>query len=172
MSYHHVGSLARAWQKEIADPVFLSTTTNTLDAKGRVSVPAPFRARVAKDGFETVVIWMSLNGDYLEGATLSYLERLQDSLDQMDPFDETREAMEQAIFGGSVELGFDSGGRISLPATLIDAAGLAKKATFVGVGRTFQIWNPDAHAAHLETARATALANRSQVPTPTPKART
>jgi len=147
--------------------VFLSTTTNTLDAKGRVSVPAPFRARVAKLGQETIVVWMSLDGQYLEGATLDHLERMQDSLDQLDPFDETRQAMEQVIYGGSVELGFDSGGRISLPSALIEDAGLDKKATFVGVGRTFQIWNPDAHATHVADARATALANRHKVPTPT-----
>ena len=152
--------------------MFLSTTTNTLDAKGRVSVPAPFRARAAKTGHETIVVWMSLDGQYLEGATLDHLERMQDSLDQLDPFDETRQAMEQVIFGGSVELGFDGGGRISLPAALIEAAGLDRKATFVGVGRTFQIWNPDAHAAHLAAARETALANRRNVPTPTPKANT
>ena len=143
--------------------MFLSTTTNTLDAKGRVSVPANFRARIKG---ESVVVWPSFEGDYLEGATLEYMERLLTSLDDLDFYDEAREALNQAIFASSVELSFDSGGRVKLPDDLVDYAGLDGKASFVGLGRTFQIWNPDAHADHMATARATARENRHKLASP------
>ena len=149
--------------------MFLSTTTNTVDAKGRTSVPANFRARIAKSDLQGVVVWPSFEGDYLEGATIEYMERLLTSLDELDFYDEAREALNQAIFASSVELGFDGGGRIKLPAHLIAHAGLDGKAAFVGLGRTFQIWNPDAHAEYMEAARETASANRHKLAAPRPR---
>ena len=143
--------------------MFLSTTTNALDAKGRVSVPANFRARI---NGESVVVWPSFEGDYLEGATLDYMERLLTSLDELDFYDEAREALNQAIFAASRELSFDSGGRVKLPDDLVAHAGLSDKASFVGLGRTFQIWNPDAHAEHMQRARETAMANRHKLASP------
>jgi len=51
--------------------MFLSTVTNSLDAKGRVSVPADFRATISetpsKSPFDGIVVWPSLDGNYLEG---------------------------------------------------------------------------------------------------------
>jgi MraZ protein len=146
--------------------VFLSTTTNTLDAKGRVSVPALFRARIAKSDLQGVVVWRSFDGAYLEGAMIEHLEQLQDALDQLDYYDEARVALTQAIFADAEPLSFDSGGRVKLADRLIEYAQLDGKATFVGLGRTFQIWNPDHHASHLEAARETAMANRHKLASP------
>ena len=153
---------AQTYGKGLAN-VFLSTTTNTLDGKGRVSVPANFRARI---NGESVVVWPSFEGDYLEGATLAYMERLLTSLDDLDFYDEAREALNQAIFAASRELAFDSGGRVKLPADLIEHAQLSDKAAFVGLGRTFQIWDPDAHAAHMRRARETAREHRHKLASP------
>ena len=146
--------------------MFLSTTTNTLDAKGRVSVPANFRATLGRSGFQGIVVWRSLDGGYLEGAAIEHLDRLQDALDQLDYYDEARVALTQAIFADTEQLGFDGGGRVNLPARLVEHANLDGKATFVGLGRTFQIWNPDDHAAHLEASREVALENRHKLQAP------
>lgn len=146
--------------------MFLSTTTNNLDAKGRVSVPALFRAQTEGSAHKGVVVWRSIEGEWLEGAAIEHLERLQDSLDQLDYYDEARVALTQSIFADAEPLSYDSGGRINLPARLADYAGLDGKARFVGLGRTFQIWNPEAHDAHLAQARQTALANRHKLASP------
>ena len=51
--------------------MFLSTVTNSLDAKGRVSVPADFRSVIGEsgreDGFDGIIVWPSFDGAYLEG---------------------------------------------------------------------------------------------------------
>jgi len=143
--------------------VFLSSVTNSLDVKGRVSVPANIRTHCSLSGFEGVVIWPSLDGAYLEGGDLSVLSHYQAMLDQMDMYDVGREALELVIFGESEKLGFDSTGRISLPAAFRDHAKLSGKVTFIGRGRKFEIWDEASHAARRSELRDKALANRHRM---------
>lgn len=143
--------------------VFLSSTTNNLDAKGRLSVPANFRTQCSESGFEGVVLWPSLDGAYLEGGDLSILGHYQEMLDRMDMYDEGREALELVIFGESEKLGFDSTGRISLPTAFRDHAGLSGRVTFVGRGRKFEVWDSVAHDARRAALREKARANRHRM---------
>ena len=143
--------------------MFLSSTTNALDAKGRVSVPASFRATCSGSGYDGIVVWPSLDGDYLEGGDLSILGYYQGALDQMDMYDEGREALELVIFGESEKLGFDSTGRISLPQAFRDHAGLDGKVTFIGRGRKFEIWNAEKHDMRKAALREKARLNRHRM---------
>lgn len=155
--------------------MFLSTATNTLDAKGRLSVPADFRANVGDGNFDGIVLWPSFDGAYLEGGGLSLLEDYQALLEGMDPYDEARIAFERAIFAESRRLSFDATGRITLPRDLADYAGLSKQATFVGLGRRFEVWDPESYKARAENARTMARENRHRLrlvgrPNPSDKA--
>ena len=94
---------------------------------------------------------------------VEHMSTLQEALDQLDYYDEARVALTQAIFADAEELSFDSGGRVKLPEGKAEYADLDGQVRFVGLGRTFQIWNPAAHEEHLETMRATALANRHKL---------
>ncbi len=92
---------------------------------------------------------------------MSRMEQLSASIDRLDPFSDERDAFATAILGGSVQLAFDGEGRIMLPALLIEAAGLSEQATFVGKGRTFEIWQPDAFNAYAANARDMAKTQRA-----------
>ncbi|MGB0908542.1 MAG: division/cell wall cluster transcriptional repressor MraZ [Maricaulaceae bacterium] len=140
--------------------MFLATVTNNLDAKGRVSVPSEFRSVVAGADFDGIIVWPSFDGAYLEGGGQALLEAYQSSLDQMDYYDEGRIALQRAIFAESRRLPFDSGGRVSLPKDLADYAGLNGRITFVGLGRKFEIWSPDAHEARSAKMRELAREHR------------
>jgi len=140
--------------------MFLSTVTNSLDAKGRVSVPADFRNVVAGSSFDGIIIWPSFDGKYLEGGGMSLLEDYQNSLDRTDHYDAGRMALQRAIFAASRPLSFDSGGRVSLPKDLHEYAGLNGKVTFVGLGRRFEIWSPDALEAQSGNVQELARESR------------
>lgn len=140
--------------------VFLSTTTNGVDAKGRVSVPADFRAVVKASPFDGIVVWPSFDGPFLEGGGQALLERYQALIEEMDPYDEARIAFERAIFGAARPLSFDSNGRVTLPKEMADHAGLEGKATFVGLGSRFEIWSPEQYEAHQAEARQFARENK------------
>ncbi len=152
--------------------LFLSTVTNRVDKKGRVSVPANFRAKLSESEANTLVCYESL-GDHpcVEGCGLNRIERLAEAFDEMDPFDEERNAFAAHILGGARELAIDSDGRIVLPSELLGFAGITNEACFVGLGATFQIWNPKEFEHYRMAARERARAARGQIPWSNTKSR-
>ena len=62
-------------------------------------------------------------------------------VDALDEFSEDRDAL-SSIFADAQQLAFDGEGRIILPQALCEHAGITENAAFVGLGRTFQIWEP------------------------------
>ena len=137
--------------------VFLSSFVNKIDKKGRVSVPAPFRAALGSDA-AGIVVFKSLQYDALEGCSVAHLELLSQSLEQQDLPPEMFELIETTIFGGAVQIPFDGEGRISLPQPLIASIGITEEVAFVGRRKTFQIWDPAKRAAHDDAARQQAKA--------------
>ena len=128
---------------------FLSTFTNKVDKKGRVSVPAQFRTAVSSSHFPGIVLYRPLNLPCIEGSDISFLEQLSDRLyGDFGPFDPHQMSVATAILGGAAQLSFDPEGRVALPGELRGAANIEGEATFVGIGRKFQIWASDAYKAH------------------------
>src|SRR5262245_39208025 len=121
--------------------LFLSTYKNKIDRKGRVSVPSSFRNALLKEEYPGVIVYESINNKCIEDCSLSHIEQLNDTIDSLDPYSDERDAFATIILGGSVQLSFDSEGRILLPESLIEFALLSECACFVGKGRTFEIWN-------------------------------
>src|SRR5580698_8141081 len=118
-------------------PVFLSSFVNRIDKKGRVSVPASFRAALGADA-SGIVVFKSLQQEALDGCSIGHLELLSQSLEKQDLPPDFYELIETTIFGGSVQLPFDSEGRVSLPANLAGAVGISDEVAFVGRRKTFQ----------------------------------
>jgi len=147
--------------------MFLSTTTNGVDAKGRVSVPADFRTVVA--GEPGVFVWRSFDGPFLDGGGQRRMAELQEFVDGLGPYDEDRINLERVIFGGAKLLTFDGNGRVSLPREFADHAGLDGKATFVGMGRRFEIWSPEAYASAHEQALEFARSSKNALRAPKAK---
>ncbi len=143
--------------------MFLGTHANAIDAKGRVSVPADFRAVVRAEGLEGVYCWRSFDGGLLEGGGARRMQRFQDAIEAMDPYDETRQAFEQVIFGGARLLGFDATGRVTLPREFLEHGAFASEAAFVGLGDRFEIRAPGVHAERYEAAVSMARRNKSDL---------
>ena len=139
--------------------LFLSSTTNKVDKKGRVSVPSSFRAALQANGGDDVhhgiVVFRSLQVDALDACSLKHLDILSASLERLSLTPEMYELIETTIFGGSIQLQIDADGRIILPEHFMEAVGIEDEATFVGRRRTFQIWNPKKFKAFENKSRET-----------------
>lgn len=133
--------------------LFLSTFINKIDKKGRVSVPARFRAALSEQDGSGVVVFRSLHHEALEACSYTHMEQLSENLEQLEMDPEEKDLIATTIFGGSVQLPFDGDGRIILPKDMIEFANIEGEASFVGRSNTFQIWNPERFAAYQETAR-------------------
>lgn len=133
--------------------LFLSTFINKIDKKGRVSVPATFRAALSKASFQGVAAFRSYKMSAIEGCDLDRMQRLSESVDNIDLFSQEHDDLAATIFADSQQLAFDSEGRIMLPKELLEHAGITDQACFVGRGATFQIWAPEVFKEHQEKAR-------------------
>lgn len=140
--------------------LFLSTFMNKLDKKGRVSVPSSFRALLSDENFSGLIAYQSISNKCIEACSIDRIKHISDSIDNLDPYSDERDAFATIILGGSSKLQFDSEGRILLPENLINFAELQDKACFVGKGKTFEIWNPGLYDEHYEKAKSIAAQNR------------
>lgn len=132
---------------------FLSSQTNRIDAKGRVSVPAGFRAVMARHGIEElyglkdfIFPAYSLGGPDL-------LDRFERQIATMDPFSPEAHGLSLVIHGGGAFFKLDGEGRLMVSDAIREAAGLEDMVTFVGRSDHFQIWNPAAFEAAQSEAR-------------------
>ena len=122
--------------------MFLSTYENKLDKKGRVSVPASFRSYLSSLGYNGVICYPSFNNQSIEACSQDRIEKLSNTIDSLNPFEEKRDFFATSILSESISLQFDSEGRISLPIKLLKHAKIKNNMMFVGQGKTFQIWEP------------------------------
>ena len=142
---------------------FVSHYVNRVDAKGRVSIPATFRAVLARDGFEGLYVHPSLDAEALDCGGNSLLRQIEGLLDTFSPFSEERDTYSTALLGTSEILKIDSEGRVILTESLKEYAGIAAEVTFVGQGYKFQIWEPSRFRAHLDEARDRVRTLRKQL---------
>ncbi|KAB2866921.1 MAG: division/cell wall cluster transcriptional repressor MraZ [Bauldia sp.] len=132
---------------------FVSTFTNRLDAKGRVSIPAPFRAVLAVDGFDGLYCCPTLDQRAFDAGGNRLRERIRASLANFEPFSEDHELLSTTLIGDSEILKIDQDGRVVLTETIRAHAGITDRVTFVGQAYKFQIWEPERFAAYREEAK-------------------
>ena len=131
--------------------LFLSTYENKLDAKGRVSVPAPFRSVLDRNR-SPLYIYKSLTLPCLEGCGPTRIGQIVDAIDEMDSLSKEAEVLQTMLFSAQ-EMKIDSDGRMLLPVEFIAFADLDGMALFAGIGRSFQIWRPDLHQSREKDTR-------------------
>jgi MraZ protein len=133
---------------------FMGTHQNRLDAKGRVSIPAPFRNLLKNDdGVTELVLRPSHNHPCIEGWPSAMFEALSAPLLRLAMFSKEQDDLATTLFGDAFRVEPDKEGRIVLPEFLKEYAGLTEGVTFMGPGPTFEIWEPAAGARRRAEAR-------------------
>jgi MraZ protein len=131
---------------------FVSHYMLRLDAKGRVSVPASFRAVLARDGFDGVYCYPALDRPALDAGGNALLAEIEALVAGLSPYSEQRERFSLALYGTSETLNVDGEGRVVITDVLKTHAGIADAVAFVGLGHKFQIWEPGRFRAELAEA--------------------
>jgi MraZ protein len=131
---------------------FVSHYQLRLDAKGRVSVPAPFRAVLARDGFDGLYCYPALDRPALDAGGNALLAEIETLIAGFAPYSDERERFALSLYGTSETLKIDGEGRVVLTDTLKSHAGIADAVSFVGLGHKFQIWEPGRFRAELAEA--------------------
>jgi MraZ protein len=131
---------------------FVSHYLLRLDAKGRVSVPASFRAVLAHDGFDGLYCYPALDRPALDAGGNALLAEIETLTAGFAPFSDQREQFSLSLYGTSETLKIDGEGRVVLTDALKTHAGIADAVTFVGLGHKFRIWEPGRFRAELAEA--------------------
>ena len=143
--------------------MFLSSYENRVDKKGRVSVPATFRSHLSAMGYNGFISYPSFNHPALEAFSQDRIEKLSNTIDSLNPFEEKRDFFATSILSESENLQFDTEGRISFSDKLLNHAKIKNNILFVGLGQTFQIWEPKNFEKFKIVARKKAYQNRSNL---------
>ena len=143
--------------------MFLSSYENKIDKKGRVSVPATFRSHLSGMGYNGFISYPSFNHSALEACSQDRIEKLSNAIDSLNPFEEKRDFFATSILSESENLQFDTEGRVSLSEKLLLHAKIKNTVLFVGLGKTFQIWEPHNFEKFKTVARKKAYQNRSNL---------
>jgi len=137
---------------------FVSTFENKIDAKGRVSVPASFRAvleqdAIRVDGSLAIYCYPSLDAPALDAGGTRLTQKIDELLEALPDYSDERDELSVALYGDVEFLKIDGDGRIVLPKELREHVGIESKVTFVGLGQKFQIWEPEQFAERRTRAR-------------------
>ena len=141
--------------------MFLSSFENKIDKKGRVSVPSSFRAYLNSIGYNSFITYPSFNHPALEACAQNRIEKLSDSIDSLGPFDDKKDYFATSVLSQSINLNFDSEGRVTIPEKLLKHAKIKTNIIFVGLGKVFQIWDPTYFEKFKSFAKKKSYLNRS-----------
>jgi MraZ protein len=110
---------------------------HTLDEKNRLTLPARFRARFA----EGLVLTRGIDGCLTVYTPTEFAEKVESPLAKLDPFSRESRAMERFYYANAVEAVPDKQGRIMIPQSLIQKAGLTREVLVIGVSSRLEIWD-------------------------------
>ena len=124
-------------------------------------MPAAFRSYLVSQGYNGFISYPSFNHSSLECCSQDRIERLSSTIDTLNPFEDKRDFFATSILSECSSFQFDNEGRVLLTGKLLDHAKIKNNVLFVGLGSTFQIWDPKNFEKFKIIARKKAHQNRS-----------
>lgn len=123
--------------------LFRGATAISIDSKGRLAVPAKYRELLAEYCAGQLVATIDTESRCLLIYPLPEWEEIQKKLEALPSFNPAARRIQRLLIGHASDLELDSNGRILLPATLREYAGLNKKLMLVGQGNKMELWSEE-----------------------------
>ncbi len=121
--------------------MFRGANEVTIDAKGRMAIPARYRDELVTIGAGELVVTVDLKKDnYLLVYPKIHWERFEAELMNM-PYDDSVRMVQRRMLGNALETTMDAQGRILVSSLLRKQASLKKKAVLIGQGNRFELWD-------------------------------
>jgi len=136
---------------------FLSNAINKVDKKGRVSIPATFRALLEKRKETQLYTLQSIDMPTIDAGGTDLLIAYEKRMADLDPLTSEYDDLSFYYHGDSAWMKIDGDGRIVLSDTLREHTGITEQVAFVGRGTFFQMWEPEKFATYRREARARIL---------------
>ena len=122
--------------------MFFGETAINLDAKGRLAIPMRYRDAIQEQcSGEMVLTYSAFDNGALYLYPKNEWERVRDDVTGLSTFNPGHRSLQRKLVGSASAVEPDGNGRIQLPQTLRQVAGLEKKVVLLGMGTRFEIWN-------------------------------
>ena len=138
--------------------MFLGEYQHSLDAKGRVILPARYRDQLAEGAFVT-----KGRGGCLSVYTPEGFEEVASVVREQSKRGNKELNAARTFFSGAQEIRLDRQGRVALPQNLREFAGLTRDVVVVGVFSRVEIWDRD-RWQELDRVGAQALTDSDDLP--------
>ncbi len=129
--------------------MFRGVSQLSLDAKGRIAVPARYRDLLAADCKGRLVVTVDRDGCLLLYPAPEW-ERIEQTLMSRPNMNSQVRKLQRLLVGHATECELDGQGRLLVPPPLRDFAGLDKRVVLVGQGKKFEIWDEDTWSRNRE----------------------
>ncbi len=129
---------------------FKGQETFSIDAKGRVSVPAKMRKSISPEANDVFVVTRG-NDRCIVAYPMNEWRRYEEQFASLNQYNEKDRYFLRTILGWSEEVNLDSNQRLSIPKRHIEFAGLNGKVTIVGMIDHLELWAPEVFDAYLES---------------------
>lgn len=130
--------------------VFRGVNALTLDAKGRVAMPAKYRERLHAHCDGQLVVTVDRDHCLLV-YPLPVWEEIERKLVRLPSFDVQARRLQRLLIGHATECELDGSGRILLPPPLREFAGLERRVVLIGQGNKFELWNEQTWSERRDT---------------------
>jgi MraZ protein len=122
--------------------VYFGETAINLDAKGRLAIPKRYRDSIQEQcGGQLVLTYSAFDSGALYLYPEKEWERVRDDVTGLSTFDPGHRSLQRRLVGSASTVEPDGNGRIQLPQTLRQVAGLERRVVLLGMGNRFEIWN-------------------------------
>ena len=121
--------------------MFRGRYEHSLDAKGRLALPAAFRKALVEAGETQLVVTRHITKPCLVAYPFAAWVAFEERVGALSDFDETIEALQQLYVAEAHECAIDKLGRVVVPPAHRDFAGLTKDCTLVGQVKKLTIWS-------------------------------
>lgn len=143
--------------------LFRGVTQLSLDAKGRMAMPAKYRDRLLSQCGGQLVITVDRDHCLLL-YPLPEWEEIERKLVKLPSLNPAARRLQRLLIGHATECELDGAGRILLPPPLREFAKLDKRLVLIGQGNKFELWDEDAWSAKREDWLAEEGAEGLQLP--------
>lgn len=122
--------------------MFFGETAINLDAKGRLSVPIRYRDDLKEQcGNRLVLTYSAFDSASLWLQPEKTWEDMRNDVMALPSFNAKHRSLQRRVVGSATAVEMDGSGRVLLPPSLRQVAGLEKRVVMLGMGKRFEIWN-------------------------------
>jgi MraZ protein len=133
--------------------MFRGVTQLSLDAKGRLAIPARYRSELMSTCSGHLIVTVDPSKCLLIYPQPAW-EPIEQKLNNLSSFDTVTRNLQRLLVGNACDVDMDAAGRILLSPPLRQFAGLSKDVVLVGQGTKLELWDETQWNLQIEIAMA------------------